>query len=153
MDDPRTLDPRAHSRFIAALIGPVVMAVGLSMLMNPGIVAALSDDIAASPALMMTSGVIAMLLGLAIVKSHNRWKGWPLAVTLVGWIAVIGGLLRVAVPDFVISLAREAALVPGEGLAPFAGAAFLAVGAFFTWQGWLAEFVSGPAPASTPDAE
>lgn len=135
-----------HSRFIAALIGPVVMAVGLSMLMNPGLVAALADDIAASPALMMTSGVIAMLLGLAIVKSHNVWKGWPLAVTLVGWLAVIGGLLRMVVPDFVSSLAREAAMIPGGGLAPFAGGAFLLIGAFFTWQGWLFAFVSAPAP-------
>lgn len=135
-----------HSRFIAALIGPVVMAVGLSMLMNPGLVAGLAADVAASPALMITTGIIIMLLGLAIVKSHNVWKGWPLAVTLVGWLAVFGGMLRIVVPDFIASLALEAGQVPGGGLAPFAGAVFILIGAFFTWQGWLAAFVSPPAP-------
>jgi len=139
-------DSRAHSRFIAALIGPTVMAVGLSLLMNPGLVATLAADLKDSPALMITSGILAMLLGLAIVRSHNLWKGWPVAVTLVGWLAVFGGLLRVVVPDFVISLATEAGMVPGGGLAPWAAAVFLIVGAFFTWQGWLAALVAHPVP-------
>jgi len=139
-------DSADHSRFIAALIGPTVMAVGLSMLMNPGLIAGLAADITDSPGLMMTSGVLAMLLGLAILKSHNRWKGWPLAVTLFGCLAVIGGILRIVTPDFVSSLAQEAGQVPGGGLAPFAGGVFLLIGAFFTWQGWLAGFVAPHVP-------
>ena len=55
-------------------------------------------------------------------------------------------MLRIVVPDFIASLALEAGQVPGGGLAPFAGAVFILIGAFFTWQGWLAAFVSPPAP-------
>ena len=146
-------DSREHSRFIAALIGPTCMAVGLSLLMNPGLVAALAADLASSPALMITSGILAMLLGLAIVKSHNVWRGWPLAVTLIGWIAVLGGMLRVVTPDFVNSLAQEAGMVSGQGLAPFAAAAFLVIGGFFTWQGWVSPFLASPDSETVSEAE
>lgn len=146
MDESHPYDPRAHSRFIAALIGPTALAVGLSLLMNPGLIASLAADLAASPALMITSGILALLMGLAIVKSHNVWSGWPLAVTVMGWLAVFGGVMRIVVPDFVISLAEEAGQVSGAGLAPWAACGFLIAGAFFTWQGWLAGFVASPAP-------
>jgi hypothetical protein len=32
---------------------------------------------------------------MAIVRAHNRWsRGWPVLVTLVGWVAIFGGLFR-----------------------------------------------------------
>ena len=40
------------------------------------------------------------MAGLAIIRAHNRWTWrWPVIVTLTGWIALIGGLWRMAVPD------------------------------------------------------
>ncbi len=138
-----------HSRFIAALIGPIMIAVGLALLLNPGLIAALATDLSESPALLITSGVLSLLGGLAIVKSHNVWKGWPIAVTLFGWLAVIGGAMRIMLPDVVAGIATGLGGVPGEGLAPFAAGVILIFACFFTWQGWLHGFAN-PTDESAP---
>ena len=38
--------------------------------------------------------------GLAIVRAHNLWTWrWPVIITLTGWVALIVGLWRMAMPD------------------------------------------------------
>ena len=47
--------------------------------------------------------------GLAIVRAHNRWvAAWPVLVTVLGWLALIGGLCRMLFP---IQLGEAAAKV------------------------------------------
>ena len=39
------------------------------------------------------------MAGLAIVRAPNRWTGgWPVLVTLMGWLALLGGLIRMIAP-------------------------------------------------------
>jgi hypothetical protein len=46
------------------------------------------------------AGLLWFLGGLAIVRLHNRWStGWPLAITLVGWFLLLGGLFRLLFPE------------------------------------------------------
>jgi hypothetical protein len=45
------------------------------------------------------SGTLLFVAGLAIVRAHNSWTpGWPVLITLVGWIAMLAGLGRMAAP-------------------------------------------------------
>ena len=123
-----------------------MVAVGVSLLLNPGLVAGIVADLASSPSLMIVSGMAAMLLGLLIVRTHNVWRGWPITVTLFGWAALIGGAFRILLPDVAASMATAVG-GPQQGLAPFAGGAAILVGLFFSWQGW-----SVPLTASAPTA-
>ena len=132
-----------HSRFIASLIGPIVVAVGLSLLLNPGLAIGIAADLASSPSLMIVSGMAAMLLGLLIVRTHNVWRGWPITVTLFGWVCVIGGAFRILLPDVAADMATVVA-APHEGLTPFAGGAAILVGLFFAWQGWSVPLTAAP---------
>lgn len=81
--------------FLAKLIGPTALLVGLSMLMKK---AAMIDTVTAfmndGPLLFATS-VISIAAGLAIVLNHNIWSRGALAtvVTLVGWLILIKGAL------------------------------------------------------------
>lgn len=137
-----------HSRFIASLAGPILVAIAVSLLLNPGLVAGLAADIASSPAILMVSGMAAMLLGLLIVRTHNVWKGWPIAVTLFGWAALLGGAVRIIFPQWV----GEVSLAVGQansGVSPIAGGVALLIGLFFTWQGWFVP--STPAPTAYED--
>jgi hypothetical protein len=44
--------------------------------------------------------------GLAIVRAHNVWSGgWRVVVTVLGWLAVIGGILRMFLPFWAASIA------------------------------------------------
>lgn len=52
------------------------------------------------PPVTYLNGTLLFIAGLAIARFHNRWIfDWPVLVTLTGWILMIGGLLRMFVPE------------------------------------------------------
>jgi hypothetical protein len=84
----------ARSRQIAAFLGPVLIVLAASEAKNLQIWAA------GNAPLTYLAGLIWFLGGLAIVSLHNRWStGWPVAITLVGWFFLVGGLFRLFVPE------------------------------------------------------
>ncbi len=47
----------------------------------------------------MFSGAMALIVGLLVVLNHNIWTtDWVGLVTLLGWIALIKGVLMVLIP-------------------------------------------------------
>jgi vacuolar-type H+-ATPase subunit I/STV1 len=50
--------------------------------------------------MMLVLGIITVIAGLAMVLAHNIWRGGalPVVVTLVGWLALIKGLLILILP-------------------------------------------------------
>ena len=83
------------SRRIAGLLGPPCIAIAMSEAINLRILA----SPAAPVGLVYLNGTLLFVAGLAIVRAHNRWAGgWPVVVTLVGWLAILAGLLRMLAP-------------------------------------------------------
>ena len=84
----------ADSKQIAGLIGPVLMAVTVSEAKNLSIWTN-------NPApVVYLNGALLFVAGLSILRAHNRWcAGWPVIVTLTGWISVLGGLYRMFFPE------------------------------------------------------
>jgi len=79
------------SRRIAGLLGPTLATVTLSetAFVNPHLY---EHQIAP---VVYLSGTLLFIAGLSIVRVHNFWKlSWPLLITLVGWFAILLGLLR-----------------------------------------------------------
>ncbi|MCA9651249.1 MAG: hypothetical protein H6712_22805 [Myxococcales bacterium] len=82
------------SRDLAGWIGPTLVVLGLTEAWN---LDAFESQI---PPVVYLNGTIVFVVGLGIVRVHNRWqRGWPLLVTLVGWLAVLGGLVRMMFPE------------------------------------------------------
>ena len=124
---------RAH--FIAGLIGPLLMAMASSMLINGNDFRAVIADIGKSPALILFSGIVTLVAGLAIVRLHNVWSGgWQIIVSIFGWLALIGGFVRIVLPFQTAALAESFANtgfpIPVIALFP------LVLGAYLSWQGW-----------------
>ena len=87
MNDVRTSD----SRRIAGLLGPTVTVLTLSE--SPWIQPHLYDS--QIPPVVYLSGALFFVAGLAIVRIHNLWvAGWPVLVTVLGWLALLLGLVR-----------------------------------------------------------
>ncbi|HEY8035620.1 MAG TPA: hypothetical protein VIF37_08530 [Methylobacter sp.] len=83
-----------NSKRIAGLIGPSLIAITISEALNVHIWAA---NIA--PVIHL-NGALLFVAGLSIVRAHNHWiRGWPVIVTLVGWFAILAGLLRMFAPE------------------------------------------------------
>lgn len=81
---------------LAGIIGPtlIVMVVSELKLWNPTLY-----DKQIVP-LIYLSGVLLFVAGLAIVRSHNIWVlHWPVVITLLGWLGIALGVLRMFFPQ------------------------------------------------------
>jgi hypothetical protein len=123
------------SKMIAGLIGPTLIAIAAGMLLNLGSFPALAEQISRDPGLIFVSGILLFVAGLAILRAHNIWAGgWPVLVTVLGWLAILGGLLRMLFPT---RLAAIAAAVGGSAGGIIVGAVvLLVVGAFLSFKGY-----------------
>ena len=95
----------------------------------------LITEAVASHVLIYISGVLSLLAGLAIVLAHNRWSGgWPVIITVLGWLMVIGGVIRIVVPQ----LAQAVAETIYAGRVVITGVAILCVvlGGFLSPEGY-----------------
>ena len=123
------------SVFLARLIGPVMALVGISLLMNEAAFRKMAMEFLRSPALIFLSGMILMPAGLAVVLSHNVWVlNWPLLITLLGWIAVISGALRVFAPDRAVRIGKKA--MASKEIMTVAAAVWLVIGAVLCYFGF-----------------
>ena len=84
------------------------------------------------------SGYPLFVAGLAIVYFHNQWRGgWPVVVTALGWLALVGGLLRILFPTGLAEIATTA--VQTAGVMPIAALLILAIGAFLSFKAYWRE--------------
>lgn len=84
------------SKSIAGIVGPALLVMVLSELRawNPSLY-----DMQIVP-LVYLSGTLFFIAGLAVVRSHNIWvRGWPTALTIIGWFAVLLGAARMFFPQ------------------------------------------------------
>lgn len=82
------------SKQLAGLIGPTMVALAVTEVINMD---AFANQIAP---VVYLNGAILFVAGLAIVRAHNLWTWrWPVLTTLTGWVVLIGGLWRMAMPD------------------------------------------------------
>ncbi|MDX1837012.1 hypothetical protein DIZ81_04910 [Legionella taurinensis] len=86
--------------FLAAVIGWYLVIVSLIVLLRQRLMAGIVSDILGQRALLFFMGLVSLVIGLLLVISHNVWvMSWPVIITLIGWLAVISGILRMAFPD------------------------------------------------------
>jgi hypothetical protein len=124
------------STFLAQLIGPVLLVMGVGMVANRQGFRTMAEEFLASRALIFLAGLLALVPGLAIVLAHNVWAfDWRLIITLLGWLGVIGGVFRILFPQQVTAVG-SAMLARGHALTA-GGAAMLLIGAILTLVGYL----------------
>ena len=129
------------SIFLARLIGPVMLLVGVSLFANELAFRKMAQDFLRSPALMFFSGMIIMPAGLAVVLNHNVWIwNWPVIITVLGWIAVISGALRVFAPDRVTKFGKKA--INKKEHIIIAAAIWVVVGAVLCYFGYRSGVMS-----------
>jgi hypothetical protein len=123
------------SRYLAKLTGPLFLAVGAGLLLNAPVYRTMVEQFLASNALIYLSGLLALPAGIAIVLAHNVWTpDWRAIITLLGWLAIIGGAVRIAFPQFVASVGT---VVFHASAAPFlAGLAIIVLGAVLAFFGY-----------------
>jgi hypothetical protein len=125
----------AHSKLIAGLIGPVLAAMGIAMLINREMFPVIIDQISHDYGLILLSGILSLLAGIAIVRVHNEWSGdWRIIVTLFGWLAIVGGLARMWMPQMAGPIANSFTASPAALV--LAGAVLALLGGFLSYKAY-----------------
>lgn len=83
---------------IAKLASISFIAIGLAALFNKDFYLKLMKDTFKNKAVILLYGFFALFVGFLILNYHNIWKGWPIIITLFGWIGFIKGLFLIILP-------------------------------------------------------
>jgi hypothetical protein len=98
----------ATSIFLARLLGPLLLAVGASILINPKPFQTMAGEVVRSITLVYLFGLFDFAAGLAIVLTHNVWvANWRVLITLIGWLTLIRGAVRVLAPEAIMGFAGK----------------------------------------------
>ena len=125
----------SHSENIAALLGPVMCAIGVSLLFNRGEMTILASQLSDDYGLIFTSGVLLLVAGIAMARVHNVWSSdWHVAITIIAWVSIIGGLARILFFRQLADLAPNIAQWPV--LLPFVAIILIAAGGFLTFKAY-----------------
>jgi hypothetical protein len=82
----------------------------MAMLLNLERFSVLIGQFVQNQGLIFLSGILAMLGGLAVVRVHNHWSGgWPVIVTILGWMGIVGGVARMWLPHIAAPIAETIA--------------------------------------------
>jgi len=129
-------DVVANSIYLAKLIGPIMLAVAIGVFVNAKVYRALADEFLRSRALIYVSGLLLMTAGMAIVLRHNVWRpNWPVLITVLGWLAVVGGAVRIICPQGTERIGRVIMNRRGAWIA--AGAVWGVIGAILCFYGYF----------------
>ena len=125
----------APTKLIAGLIGPLMAAMGIAMLLNRQAFPEMITQVAQNYAIIFLSGALSLLAGVAIVRVHNVWTGgWPVVVTILGWLLIVGGLARMWCPKKASEFATTFGSDPT--LLLVSGGVLLALGAFLSFKAY-----------------
>lgn len=87
------------SFFLAKVLGLYLAIIGLYMFIMPEHLRRVVDDILSNRGLFFLSAIIALILGILLVISHNEWIfNWRVLITLIGWISLLKGITNMFIP-------------------------------------------------------
>jgi uncharacterized membrane protein len=124
------------SIFLAKLMGPIFVIIGVGLFLNRERYLAVVDEVILSKTLLYVFGVMALTGGLAILLTHNVWVwDWPVVITIIAWLMVVRGSLRIIMPQQIEALAKRMTdQLPT--LLLLSDMIVISLGLFFSWKGY-----------------
>ena len=96
------------SVFLAKAIGLYYVLISLAFLVNKTRLRALMIETINTPASLLLSGFIALIIGIMLVVSHRLGVGdWHVLLTIVGWLALLKGLTLMFCPQVLVTLSLK----------------------------------------------
>jgi uncharacterized membrane protein len=131
-----------RSVFLVKLIGPPFLAIALGLFLDQNTYWGMIDEVIRHPPignmLIYLSGLLSPLGGLAIVNAHPSWtRDWRVIITIIGWLMLIGGIVRIVLPD--IGLRVGSALYASPTTLPIVAIISLGLGGFLSFKGYWTE--------------
>jgi hypothetical protein len=129
-------DIMAASAFLARLLGPLLLAVGVGILINPKAFGTVAGEVVRSVTLVYLFGLFDFAAGLAIVLTHNVWvANWRVLITLIGWLMLIRGAVRILAPEMIMGYATK--ILRNKQIIPLSGVVTGVLGLVFCYFGYV----------------
>jgi len=94
------------SIFLAKTIGLYLVIVSAALMLKADEFKPVMLDMLKNSSLVLFSGIMALIFGILIVVSHNIWvMDWRVIITLLGWLTLLKGVVRLFYPEFVMKKA------------------------------------------------
>ena len=125
------------SIFLARLLGPLLLLAGAGIVLNPKSFRTMAGEVVRSVTLVYLFGFMDLAAGLAIVLTHNVWvASWRVLITLIGWLLLIRGAVRIVAPEIVMGYAAK--VIRNKQVIPAAGAVVGVLGLVLCYFGYVA---------------
>ncbi len=125
------------SIFFARFFGFYLVIGGLFLLLRRRFIKPLALDFFEQPALVILSASFSLVLGLAVVLSHNVWESsWRVVITLLGYLLLLQGIIRLFTPAEKIR-ERASKFVESNAPAFYIGIISLIIGLFLLYRGYF----------------
>jgi hypothetical protein len=122
------------SVFFAQILGLFLSIVSLSILVRYQESKKIFHDFLSDPAMIACSGHSRVLAALIILVPHHLWVAqWPVIITIIGWLILLSGILRLFFPKKVASAMKQ--LMAKNGLLLAVWVCFL-IGLYLVWMGF-----------------
>ena len=90
------------SVLVAKIFALTYISAGILALQSKTTFSKIAEDFERSPALTYISGFMALMIGMLLVHYHSIWaQNWTVMITVIGWMALIKGILLIAFPQFI----------------------------------------------------
>ena len=122
------------SLFLAKLFGIYMLVIAVLWAARGEVISKTVEEFFADRAMMFMSGLLALVVGIAMVIGHSVWElSWRGVITLMGYFSIAKGIARIGFPD----VPRKAfgSLTKGGTRWALVGLAFL-LGSYLTWAGF-----------------
>ena len=95
------------SVFIAKIFGLIYLVVGVGLMINRQTFKQIMEDFCKNTVLVFYGGILALVVGVVIVLTHNIWvANWTVIITIIGWAALIKGVWLIVFPNSVHKFMR-----------------------------------------------
>lgn len=120
---------------IAKIIGLVYLSFGIGLTFNSNYYKKEIPKLLDNTAYLIFGGFMAIIFGVLIIESHNNWvKNWTVIITIIGWVALIKGIVLLAFPTFT---SKYKSLFNSNNLYKILGPLVLIFGLIFTYLGFF----------------
>jgi hypothetical protein len=124
-----------RTRSFARVLGPFLTILAVVVVLRASEMPAILDEFTASSVWPFVTGAFILVGGIAIVAFHQLWRGVAaVIVSVLGWLLAIRGVLLLAFPTLVDSLADR--LIGAVGLWSGMCMVLALIGIYLTYVGW-----------------
>jgi hypothetical protein len=96
------------SIFLAKVLGLFGAISTLAIISRYKMHLKMEEDAAKSPSMIYLSGYLFLGLGILITVSHQVWTAdWRTNITILGWLILLKGLMRILFPDTIKKLIEK----------------------------------------------